>query len=192
VRVGAFYDKVGFLYPIVNLFFQSRRSQMIRLVNSLRSHNILEIGVGPGNHLGDYTAENITVVDVSVKMIESCRENHPRVNAILMDGESLNFPDGCFDVVVLSHVLSVTDHPQQMLAAAHRVLRPDGHIIILNYDADAENLRKFAQIWRWPAAWLGCRSDFHLSALSILESFSLIQHEKSGILNQFTLSLWKK
>ncbi len=192
LRVGAFYDTVGFLYPLVDIFFQRRRARMIELVNSLSSRKMLEIGVGPGKHLSKYTSKNITVVDVSAKMIDSCKRLHPHVDALVMDGESLTFADGSFDVIVLPHVLSVTNAPQHMLQEAHRVLQPDGHMIILNYDADAANLRKMAQIWRWPAVWLGCRSDFHLAALPALTSFSLIERKKSGLLNQFSLSVWKK
>lgn len=191
-KVGAFYDTVGFLYPLVDIFFQRRRARMIQLVNSLKPEKLLEIGVGPGKHLSDYLAKQITVVDVSNKMINQCRREYPLIDAYVMDGESLAFSDGSFDVIVLPHVLSVTNNPQRMIEEGHRVLRQDGHMIILNYDADSALVRKLEKIWRWPASWLGCRSDFRLDALPALVLFSRIEHKTSGVLKQFSLSVWKK
>ena len=191
-RVAAFYDTMGALYPLVNLFLQRRRKSMIALVNAQKPEKMLEIGVGPGTHLSDYSCEKITAIDVSPKMIERCRDRHTQVNCLLMDGENLAFADESFDLVALPHVLSVTSHPARMIEEAHRVLRIGGSLVILNYDANAPLLRKVAQIWRWPAAWLSCRSDFHLAGISALKSFSPIERSSSGILKQFSLTLWKK
>ncbi len=192
VKVAAFYDTMGFLYPVVDLFLRRRRKKMIALVNAQRPDKMLEIGVGPGTHLSDYTCDKITAVDLSQKMIERCRDRHPHVNSLLMDGENLAYADESFDLVALPHVLSVTNNPSRMIEEAHRVLRVGGKLVILNYDANAPLLRKVAQIWRWPAAWLSCRFDFHLSSISALQSFSQIERSSSGMLKQFSLTLWKK
>jgi phosphatidylethanolamine/phosphatidyl-N-methylethanolamine N-methyltransferase len=191
-KVAAFYDAVGFLYPVVNIFLQYRRKKMIAIVNAHNPEKMLEIGVGPGSHLSDYTCGKITAVDVSPKMMERCCNRHPQVNCLLMDGENLAFADGSFDLVALPHVLSVTCNPSRMIEEAHRVLRPEGKLVILNYDAHHPLLRKIAKLWHWPAAWLGCRSDFHLAAVDALASFSPIERHASGWLQQFSLTLWKK
>jgi ubiquinone/menaquinone biosynthesis C-methylase UbiE len=191
-NVAAFYDTMGFLYPVVNLFLHRRRKKMIEWVNTQRPDKLLEVGVGPGTHLSDYSCEDITVVDVSPKMLGRCRDRHPRVNCLLMDGENMAFEDESFDLVALPHVLSVTSNPSRMIREANRVLRVGGTLVILNYDAADPLFRKVARIWRWPAAWLGCRSDFHLASIRELQSFSRIECSRSGMLKQFSLTLWRK
>lgn len=165
---------------------------MIDVVNRAKPESILEIGVGPGLHLHEYAAQKITVVDVSSRMIEKCRKFHPMVHAYVMDGECLAFNGECFDVVALPHVLSVTANPTRMIEEAHRVLRKGGKMVILNYDAHEPLVKNLSILWSWLANWLKCSGSFRLENIPSLANFQHLERRTSGIINQFSLTLWKK
>jgi SAM-dependent methyltransferase len=50
------------------------------------------------------------------------------------DGRALVFPIESFDSVVICTTLSHVPHPEAVIAEAHRVLRPGGHLAILDGD----------------------------------------------------------
>src|SRR5215213_7458207 len=101
---GAFYNRISFLYPVVNYFLKGQRKTLIEAVNSELPGKLLEIGVGNGSHLPLYAGHQITGIDISEAMLRKAKyfkENH--IQLLLMNGEHLLFPEGCFDYVVMSH-----------------------------------------------------------------------------------------
>lgn len=89
---------------------------------------LLEVGAGPGVY-GRFFAEqglSVTCTDLSPEMVRLCREKG--LTAYEMDFLHLDFPPASFDAVFalncLLHVPSA-DLPQ-VLAAIHRLLRPNG------------------------------------------------------------------
>ena len=80
---------------------------------------ILEVGVGTGISLPDYSRANrICGVDISEPMLRKARE---RVGALamtnveglwVMDAEHLAFPDESFDVVVAQYVITTVPNPE--------------------------------------------------------------------------------
>jgi SAM-dependent methyltransferase len=52
--------------------------------------------------------------------------------ALVMDPEHLALSTGCADVVLLPHTLERTPTPHGLLREVNRILRPDGHLIILS------------------------------------------------------------
>jgi len=100
---------------------------------------ILEVGVGTGISLPDYSPDNrIVGIDLSAGMLRKARQ---RVAALslsnvesleVMDAEHLAFPDASFDVVVANHVISTLPHPQAGLDECARVLRPGGELILVS------------------------------------------------------------
>ncbi|MDE2600349.1 MAG: glycosyltransferase [Rhodocyclaceae bacterium] len=49
---------------------------------------------------------------------------HQKINV-----EALDFPDGCFDLIICNHVLEHVDHPETALAEFSRCLSPQGRLI---------------------------------------------------------------
>lgn len=132
--VASFYDRVAWLYPLVDWFCSPGRRNLIEHINREPTGRLLEIGVGPGRHLRLYRTHEITAIDCSVAMVDRARRHAPNAAVRRMDGERLDFPDASFDYVVLCHVLSVTADPARMLAEVHRVLRPRGRLFVLNHE----------------------------------------------------------
>src|SRR5213082_489010 len=78
---------------------------------------ILEVGVGTGISLPDYSPTNrICGVDISEPMLQKAMERVAKVEGLwVMDAEHLRFPDDSFDVVVAQYVITTVPNPEATL-----------------------------------------------------------------------------
>jgi SAM-dependent methyltransferase len=110
------------------------------LVGLLDLGDVLDGGAGDGAiaQLLAPRARGVTLVDRSERMIAAAvqrLERVPNVTARVADLHDLPFPAGSFDLVLLFNVLTEVERPEQVLAQAHRVLRPGGRVAITVLDA---------------------------------------------------------
>jgi phosphatidylethanolamine/phosphatidyl-N-methylethanolamine N-methyltransferase len=184
-RTAGFYDRVAWLYPLVDLFCAAGRRRLIQRINREPAGRLLDIGVGPGHHLPHYRGHSVSAIDCSPRMIASCRRHSPQTCASVMDGERLEFPDGSFDYVALCHVLSVTARPARMLAEARRVLTPRGWIFVLNHETPANAWRHVETLLSPLAGTLCFRSRFRLADIPGVERFATRRLENPSGLGLF-------
>jgi phosphatidylethanolamine/phosphatidyl-N-methylethanolamine N-methyltransferase len=129
---------------------------------------ILEVGVGTGISLPDYSRKNrLCGVDISEPML---RKAHERVSELglsnvqglwVMDAEHLSFPDASFDVVVAQYVITTVPNPEATLDEFARVLKPGGEIVLVSRVGAEAGLRRALERWFSPAARkLGWRTEF--------------------------------
>jgi ubiquinone/menaquinone biosynthesis C-methylase UbiE len=101
----------------------------------------LDIGTGPGQiaiKLGyRLTRWKFTGIDRSAAMVEKARQNLEsapelagRVEFRTADGNSLDFPDATFDLVICNSVLHHMEEPQNLFSEIARVVKPDGAILL--------------------------------------------------------------
>lgn len=101
---------------------------------------VLDIGTGTGRVL-QLLAPHIGLgigVDQSTEMLNVARANLDRTslrNCQVRQGDMyhLAFDDGSFDAAILHHVLHFADDPAAALTEAARVLRPGGHLVIIDF-----------------------------------------------------------
>ena len=53
---------------------------------------------------------------------------------VLADPHWLPFPENSMDLIVLPHTLEFTDEPHQLLREVHRVIRPEGQLLIAGFN----------------------------------------------------------
>jgi phosphatidylethanolamine/phosphatidyl-N-methylethanolamine N-methyltransferase len=101
---------------------------------------ILEVGVGTGLSLPEYTWTNrVTGVDLSAPMLRKAKaraREHRLTNVdglAVMDARHLGFQDAVFDVVVAQYVITAVPDPEATLDEFARVLRPGGEIVLVNH-----------------------------------------------------------
>ena len=134
---------------------------------------ILELGVGTGISLGDYSGKHRVVgVDYSEPML---RKAHQRVierklshvdTLAVMDGSRLAFADASFDAVVAQYVITTVPDPEATLDECQRVTRPGGEIILVNHlGADAGLRRDFERSFAPMARKLGWQPEFNWARL---------------------------
>jgi len=129
---------------------------------------ILEVGVGTGISLPDYSPGNrLCGIDISEPMLRKAQE---RVGELgldnveglwVMDAEHLCFPDESFDVVVAQYVITTVPNPEATLDEFARVLKPGGEIVLVSRVGAEAGLRRSLERWFAPAARkLGWRTEF--------------------------------
>ena len=167
------------------------RKALAESVSSVRPSNILEVGVGTGLMLGQYPQETAIVgIDISSEMLGIA---HRRANKLPqyqiklmeMDAEKLNFPDGFFDCVAVPYVLSVTPHPERLVAEIRRVCRKGGTIYILNHFSGSRFWYVLERAVSSLANKIGFRSDFGYDEQILKYDWEVISVKK---VNLFGLS----
>ena len=129
---------------------------------------ILEVGVGTGISLPDYSRKNrIYGVDISEPMLRKAQERvrelglHHVEGLAVMDAEHLDFDDASFDVVGAQYVITAVPDPEATLDEFARVLKPGGEIILLSRVGAEAGMRRAIEKWFAPAARrLGWRTEF--------------------------------
>jgi phosphatidylethanolamine/phosphatidyl-N-methylethanolamine N-methyltransferase len=135
---------------------------------------ILEVGVGTGLSLPDYSSSNrITGIDIAEPML---RKAHERVRALgltnidalsVMDATKLAFPDASFDVVVAQFVITAVPDPEGTLDEFARVVRPGGEIVLVNHIGAERGPRAVFEACFSPLARrLGWRPEFGFARLT--------------------------
>ncbi|MDO8877798.1 MAG: class I SAM-dependent methyltransferase [Pseudolabrys sp.] len=135
---------------------------------------ILEVGVGTGISLPDYSPVNhIVGCDLSEPMLRKAQERVRTLGLLhvdglsVMDAERMALPDQSFDVVVAQFVITTVPHPEQTLDEFARVLKPGGEIILVNHIGAESGPRRLFELCFSPIARrLGWRPEFSFTRLS--------------------------
>jgi phosphatidylethanolamine/phosphatidyl-N-methylethanolamine N-methyltransferase len=129
---------------------------------------ILEVGVGTGISLPDYSRANrLTGIDISEPMLRKAKQRvrqHSLTNVdvlSVMDVSHLAFPDNFFDVVVAQYVITAVPDPEAALDEFARVVKPGGEIVLVNHIGAERGMRKAFELSFAPLARrLGWRPEF--------------------------------
>lgn len=165
---------------------------------------ILEVGIGTGLSLPDYSRSNrIVGLDISEAMLRKARQRvaeHKLDNVealAVMDAGNLALPDASFDVVVAQYVITAVPNPEATLDEFARVVRPGGEIILVNHiGAEAGMRRAFEQGFAPLARRLGWRPEFRFGRLAHWAErhggVSIIEHRPVPPLGHFYLIRFKR
>src|SRR5499426_6937 len=165
---------------------------------------ILEVGVGTGISLPDYSRSNrVCGVDISEPMLRKAEQRVAELGLTnveglwVMDAEHLSFPDASFDVVVAQYVITTVPNPEATLDEFARVLKPGGEIVLVSRVGAEAGLRRALERWFAPMARpLGWRTDFpwaryeHWAART--RAVSLIERRPMPPLGHFSLIRFAK
>ncbi|MEX0966420.1 MAG: class I SAM-dependent methyltransferase [Bacteroidia bacterium] len=116
-----------------NWWYEARRDMVLKLLsNNSKQSNILELGCAGGpllRKLATLGFEHVQGIDISEAAISVCRKRGI-MNAQVMDGTRLDFPDQHFDLLIASDVLEHIEAEEKALQEWNRVLKPGGQAII--------------------------------------------------------------
>lgn len=151
--------------------FDNQRRKLFRHARG----RVLEIGVGTGASLGFYpqTVTEVVGIDPHEAVLERaraevdrlCREGRTPYPIQLVEGDAQDMPydDASFDTVAAFLTLCSIPDPLAAAREMHRVLRPDGRLLVLEHviAPDGTMLRRWQKTLNraWKRAAVGCHLD---------------------------------
>jgi 2-polyprenyl-3-methyl-5-hydroxy-6-metoxy-1,4-benzoquinol methylase len=108
-----------------------------KLSGETRGKTMLDIGCGTGEFLkaGANVGFTVTGIDVDTTTTEYITKKYGfRTITGLLGPET--FPQGSFDVIVLSHVIEHLQEPMELLGAIHKTLKPNGLFVMCTPNSD--------------------------------------------------------
>ena len=189
----SFYNRFALFYPAVDVFLRRQKRVLFDEINSLPEGRLLEIGVGNGAHLQLYKKHRVFGIDTSSAMlaIAGKRDNN-NAQLLRMNGEALLFEEGQFDYVVLCHVIAVVNNPEQVLAEAFRVLKPNGSIFILNHFTPDNWLKYVDYAFKPFSRIFHFKSVFHIDEIKSIRKFRLMKEVLFQPASYFKLLIYQK
>jgi phosphatidylethanolamine/phosphatidyl-N-methylethanolamine N-methyltransferase len=174
VTVAKAYARWAPIYDLVfgAIFDRGRKASIAAAERT--GGRILEVGVGTGLSLPDYSPTNrLTGIDLSAAMLRRAKARAAEqwltnVDGLaVMDARLLGFRDGVFDVVVAQYVITTVPDPEATLDEFVRVVKPGGEIILVNHlGADSGWRSLFEQGFAPLARRLGWRPEFRWGRLA--------------------------
>jgi phosphatidylethanolamine/phosphatidyl-N-methylethanolamine N-methyltransferase len=156
-QVAEAYGRWAPVYDLVfgPVFRQGRRAAVVAAERI--GGRILEVGVGTGLSLSDYSKRNrIVGIDISQPMLDKARTRVETMqlrhveSLAVMDAEQLAYPDASFDVVVAQYVVTAIPNPERALDEFVRVVRPGGEIVVTTRIGAETGLRGTLEKWLMP------------------------------------------
>src|SRR5690554_4553330 len=132
-------------YDLAAGILKESRKKSIESLNIKQGDKVLIIGAGTGLDL-EYLPRycHITATDITASMIDRIIKRNKKlkrnVQALVMDGQNLEFTDNSFDFVILHLILTVIPDPVACIKEVERVLKQGGQVII--YDKFIRNHKK--------------------------------------------------
>lgn len=93
------------------------------IIRQYTSGTVLDLGAGDLAYKTLLTPQARRYFSLDIEKIDS------RLDCIA-NGETLPFPENCFDTVFSSQVMEHTPHPAQMMTETARVLKSGGHLLL--------------------------------------------------------------
>ena len=182
---------------------RSHIEALILDINSSRSHGrfgprlqetigalhgtVVELGPGTGANLR-YYGDDVEVIAIEPnpvmreKLAENAREHGLALDIRSVRGERIDVADGVADAVVATLVLCGVDDPAQVIAEAHRILKPGGSFFFIEHVAAPAGTmtRRVQGIVKAPHRWMfnGCEVDRDTASLLRSSPFASVEIEE--------------
>ena len=202
VRRAYYYVRNGYLarhfgYPLADSSWQKllgllvylhpiRRAVINLSVLGLRAQpggRLLEVGFGSGEQLAylrslGWQAEG---VDVDPVAVQQARLRGLEVRLGPLDSQA--YPDNHFDAIVMSHVIEHVHDPKEFLRECHRILRPEGSLVMVTPNLEGWGHRFFKSAWVHldPPRHLYLYTKQSLRALTIKSGFKIISSDTAAL-----------
>lgn len=151
--VSSMFDSIAPVYDRLNhiLSFgidRRWRRALVREACSAKVRNVLDVACGTGDVSIALAAEglDVTGIDISGKMLEAARMKQAggHVDFRLGDASSTGFPPASFDCVTIAFGIRNFEDRHKCITELHRVLRPSGTMLILEFSIPENRLWRSA------------------------------------------------
>jgi phosphatidylethanolamine/phosphatidyl-N-methylethanolamine N-methyltransferase len=176
------------------------RKAAISTLNDFPNGRILEVGVGTGISLPLYKRSHRLVgVDLSPDMLARAekrvnRRSLANVESLHeMDAANLAFDDASFDHAVAMFVMTVVPDPERVLGEIVRVVRPGGHVVLVNHFSVDKGPRAAIErtLTRYSGA-LGWNPEFRMERVLGRPDLRLVKQRELPPAGIFTLLVFDR
>ena len=154
-RVAQVFDSVAPRYDLMNDLMSAGlhrawKAFTVALAGVRPGHRVLDIASGTGDLARAFAPQAgpqglVVATDINGAMLEHGRAELENAGLCLptaqCDAEKLPFPDASFDRVSVAFGLRNMTHKDMALAEMHRVLKPGGKLLVLEFSRPWEPLR---------------------------------------------------
>ena len=179
-----FYD------PLVARLVKRRHRKAIGRMNLRAGDRVLDVGIGTGLSLDIYPRGiHVVGMDICEGMLGKARERigRNRLDGVMLtraDAMRMPFPDGAFDHILISHVITVVSDPVQLVNELRRVGKPGCQIVIINHFLSGHPVMAFIERVMCPFfEKVGWRSDLSLEQLMEKTQISIDYRYKLDIID---------
>jgi ubiquinone/menaquinone biosynthesis C-methylase UbiE/glycosyltransferase involved in cell wall biosynthesis len=146
-RVRTYYDSLA---PVRNEWYQRNRYYHNHIEAEVRSlippgASVLELGCGTGNLLAAVQPRRGVGLDISPRMVEAARRNHPNLEFQVADVEDLQLHGATFDYVIASDIVGELGDIAAMLEGARAACHGDSRLLITFHNPALEGFLRAAQ-----------------------------------------------
>lgn len=142
------FDEIAGTYDVLNHTLSMGidilwRKKMVKHLPKKETINALDLATGTGDVpltlIQDPRVKKITGLDLSAGMIEVGKQKvkkaglEQKINMMIGDGCNIPCGDGAFDLTTISFGIRNFPDPQKSLYEIHRVLRPQGRVMIMEF-----------------------------------------------------------
>ena len=160
-QVSLMFDNIAGSYDFLNHFFSMGidilwRKKAVRLLKPLAPKKILDIATGTGDfafELTNLNPEKIIGIDISEGMLEIGKEKVRKrkldniIDLQKGDSENIQFDDNYFDALTVAFGVRNFENLQKGLAEMHRVLKPGGQAVILEFSKPKGIIKPFFHLY---------------------------------------------
>lgn len=117
---------------------------MIKMLGDLSGKKVLDLGCGPGFHIGKLKRKcrEIRGIDLSSEEIALAKKDHPAIDLRVGDAEKLPYKKGEFDIVFSSLMMGHFEDWAPVLQEVSRVLKKKGEFTFSIHNPVTEDLAK--------------------------------------------------
>lgn len=125
------------------------------LVGTPGATNFVDIGAGTGyitSEIARFAGEGVVIhaLDIEPLMVKEMEETLPvelSIKAKLMEKDVLPFDDNSIDGIWMTTLYHELDSPGPLLAEIRRVLRPQGRILVIDWEKEEEACEHGPPLW---------------------------------------------
>ena len=146
-QIAAMFNNIAYRYDFLNNLLSIGihviwRKKAIQLLKKSAPKNILDIATGTASFAIEamkLNPDKITGVDISERMLNvgekkiKNRKLDHKIKLMLADSENLPFPEDSFDAITVGFGVRNFENLLQGLKNMHRVLKPGGTVVILEF-----------------------------------------------------------
>lgn len=116
-------------------------------VTGRNSGKVLDVGCGTGDRLDVFRGRTFETHGVETSHSADYARDHLKLDVRKGDLFSAHFPDACFDIVTLYHVLEHTPNPLEVCHEVYRILKKKGFLVIQVPNKESLQCRMFKGRW---------------------------------------------